>query len=400
MTHSETLPRYATAFECLGAACPDTCCGGWIVDVDHETYGVWAARDAQLAGSSLTSLVREPAGSERKHDVTWLLASAKDSACACLTEDKLCGVQMSLGESAIPLTCATYPRAYTRSGDRVEMHLHLSCPEAARLALSDPGAMQSVVNVQPPARRGIRERKSSGLASPSEREDPALDVIDATAAMLVEAVRSLIGTPSLTAWQALALYWQTVASLPLGANASNERASVIERIVAMCEETTRSCPSVLAAQAATMCLEQELSLPILLNIAGLNANRVRGKRYMSPAQTAVTQVLSAFGLDGETDAPASDDACRRCAQALQQWVEPFEAAHPHVLKNYLVNKMACMRFPWKGAAGLNEELIKLALDLMILRILFAAQAHIQQRALNIADCVQMVQSYERYAAVR
>jgi lysine-N-methylase len=59
-------------------------------------------------------------------------------------EEKLCGIQKTLGEDKLSDTCATYPRNNRLLGGQHEQSLTLSCPEAARLALLQADAMDFV----------------------------------------------------------------------------------------------------------------------------------------------------------------------------------------------------------------------------------------------------------------
>ena len=40
MNNNETFfsPNYMTSFKCIGKDCIDSCCSGWRIDIDEETY--------------------------------------------------------------------------------------------------------------------------------------------------------------------------------------------------------------------------------------------------------------------------------------------------------------------------------------------------------------------------
>jgi lysine-N-methylase len=406
MTNPMTTPRYVQSFSCIGTACPDTCCSGWSVPIDRQTYQAWQTIDVRVEGSLLMERTREPQANERMAagDCAIVTASAAGD-CAWLTDDKLCAVQAALGEEAIPLTCHSYPRRRVQAGDRLSMYLDLGCPQAAQLALSDAAAMDMVAappqasqvpHERPQRPPPMTERKSAGLATLAEREDPALDAIDATAELLADALRSLIGSPSLTVRQALALVWRTIADIAPRASDPAEKASVIEAIVAMQQIAKQASALAEAAQAAETFVSQLHPLPQLLKTAGMVAGRVQGKNHKSPAPGALTQVLVAFGLDADIGAPASEASCRAYEQASRQWFEPFEAAHPHVLKNFLLNRLGGRNFPISGAGGITLELAKEALHLDLVRVFLAGRAHTRQEAFGIGDCVDVIQAYSRY----
>jgi lysine-N-methylase len=401
MTQPMTMPRYAQSFACIGPACPDTCCSGWSVPIDRDTYQAWQTIDVRIAGSRLMERTREPRADERM--AAGDCAVVTDTAagdCAWLTDEKLCAVQAALGEAAIPLTCHSYPRRRVRAGDRVSMYLDLGCPQAAQLALSDPAAMDMVAapRQEPQRPPPMSQRKSAGLATPAEREDPTLDAIDATAEILADAARSLIGSPLLTVRQALALYWRTIVGLVPMASDPAGKTSVIDDIIAMQQIAKQASRLVEAAQAAETFVSQLHPLPRLLKTAGIVASRVRLKNHKSPAPGALTQILSAFELDGDSGAPASDSSCRIYQQASRQWFEPFDAAHPHVLKNFLLNRLGSRNFPNSGAGGIGLELAQVALHLELVRVFLVGRAHTRREAFGIGDCVDVVQAYARYVA--
>ncbi len=401
MTEPMTMPRYVQSFSCIGPACPDTCCSGWSVPIDRRTYQAWQTIDVRVAGSLLMERTREPLANERlaAGDCAVITAGAAGD-CAWLTDEKLCAVQAALGEDAIPLTCHSYPRRRVRAGDRLSMYLDLGCPQAAQLALADAAAMDMVAappqgSQRPPP---TTERKSAGLATLAEREDPALDAMDATAEILLDALRSLVGSPSLTVRQALALYWRTITDIAPRASDPAEKASVIETIIAVQQIAKQASPLVEAAQAAEAFVSQLHPLPQLLRTAGMVAGRVLQKNHKSPAPGALTQILAAFELDGDSKAPASEASCSIYQQASQQWFEPFEAAHPHVLKNFMLNRFGGRNFPGSGASGIALELAKEALHLDLVRVFLAGRAQARQEAFGIGDCVDVIQAYSRYVA--
>lgn len=73
-----------------------------------------------------------------------LCKSSSAKPCLMCSAEGLCLVQQVLGEEALPDTCYTYPRVAGKFGERWEMCLNLSCPEAARLAMNEEGAFDFV----------------------------------------------------------------------------------------------------------------------------------------------------------------------------------------------------------------------------------------------------------------
>jgi lysine-N-methylase len=61
----------------------------------------------------------------------------EQSRCPMWRDDGLCRIQAELGHDALCQTCRDFPRLRHDYGDFVELGLELSCPEAARLILSN-----------------------------------------------------------------------------------------------------------------------------------------------------------------------------------------------------------------------------------------------------------------------
>ena len=126
-------PGYFDAFHCIGAACEDTCCSGWIVHIDKTTYGKYP--------TSLRSLITINEKSSNSDDYAKVILSG--DSCPFL-EEGLCSIQKQFGEDYLSNMCATYPRVLNRAGDVLRRSLDLSCPEAARVALLNPAPMEFV----------------------------------------------------------------------------------------------------------------------------------------------------------------------------------------------------------------------------------------------------------------
>jgi lysine-N-methylase len=147
-----TEPTSYSNFQCIGAACEDTCCEGWGVFVDKMTFQKYqTCSDSQL-GAKLKELVTiKPVG----NDLMYATIQSPGGRCSFLAEG-LCSIQKRLGEDYLGHTCATYPRVVNTLGNSRERSLDLSCPEAARLMLLDPKPMQfSSVAAEPIS--GIRQ---------------------------------------------------------------------------------------------------------------------------------------------------------------------------------------------------------------------------------------------------
>lgn len=130
-----------TGFRCIGADCEDHCCSGWKISLDEEDYRRLQAhrKHSQL----LNEVFNQGVVREQKLGAGLPFAHLEYRAASgsCFFEDAgLCGIHRDCGESALPKTCATFPRVIHQDRNQQELSGSFSCPEVARLCLlsSDP----------------------------------------------------------------------------------------------------------------------------------------------------------------------------------------------------------------------------------------------------------------------
>lgn len=132
-------PRSYHAFRCIGAECEDTCCTGWLVNVDKRTYEAYRGCEDPEMGPRLRELVTINTAS--KSDDSHARIGLSGANCPFLAEG-LCSIQKKLGETYLSTVCAKFPRVMNVVDDVLQRSLDLSCPEAARLMLLDPNPME------------------------------------------------------------------------------------------------------------------------------------------------------------------------------------------------------------------------------------------------------------------
>ena len=134
------IPEYYNRFSCIAAACPDSCCKEWAVDVDAESARMYRALPGAL-GDRLRQVLTDNEDGDTVMEI-------ENGRCPMWREDGLCRIQAELGHDALCHVCRTFPRLRHDYGEFVELGLELSCPEAARLILTC-GADDAVVTTVP-----------------------------------------------------------------------------------------------------------------------------------------------------------------------------------------------------------------------------------------------------------
>ena len=106
-------------FSCTIKDCPNTCCKGWRVIFDEETYRRYLAEPGKN-GIRLRSSIK------KMNEEVYFRTSLK--RCTFYEKEGTCNLQRTLGTDYMPLVCRVYPRFYQHYGSFAEETLFLSCP--------------------------------------------------------------------------------------------------------------------------------------------------------------------------------------------------------------------------------------------------------------------------------
>lgn len=120
------VPDYYEEFSCIASRCKDSCCAGWEIDIDEESYEYYRTREGAFGDRLRESMyVAEDGGYRFK------LKGPK--RCAMLNDQNLCDLYTELGEEALCEVCTEYPRFSLFYGNIEQKCLSLSCEEAGRI---------------------------------------------------------------------------------------------------------------------------------------------------------------------------------------------------------------------------------------------------------------------------
>ncbi len=122
-------PSYYSRFHCVAGSCPDSCCHLWQVELSPETVEKYLSLPGAL-GEQLRAAIR------REEDRYYFVNT--HDRCPMWRDDGLCRLQAELGEEYLSPVCRSFPRIQQDYGTFTEELLELSCPEAARLLLTNP----------------------------------------------------------------------------------------------------------------------------------------------------------------------------------------------------------------------------------------------------------------------
>lgn len=121
------VPSYYKEFHCIADRCQDSCCIGWEIDIDDDTFAYYKSVKGTF-GRRLSEHMT--GGEEHSFHLTG------NGWCPFLNDRKLCDICIELGEEALSEVCTEYPR-FTMEYENVrEKILSLSCEEVCRILFS------------------------------------------------------------------------------------------------------------------------------------------------------------------------------------------------------------------------------------------------------------------------
>lgn len=113
------------AFRCIASECPDTCCKGWEIIIDDETFAYYRTVDEKYGGN-ITGHIKTDEDGDR-------VFIQKNGECPFLDENRLCRLITDYGDEILCDVCRQHPRFIEQYGEFTEVSLSISCPAAARI---------------------------------------------------------------------------------------------------------------------------------------------------------------------------------------------------------------------------------------------------------------------------
>lgn len=130
------MPSYVDDFKCIGGLCEDSCCIGWDIDIDKESYRKYSRTKNPLLKDKFKKHIYRNRDSYSK-EIDFGRIEIKDNKwCPFLDNEKYCEIQKNLGEDFLSNVCYSFPRVYNVLNGTYELSLYMSCPEAVRKLFS------------------------------------------------------------------------------------------------------------------------------------------------------------------------------------------------------------------------------------------------------------------------
>lgn len=371
-TRTVLMPHYMTEFACIGSACEDTCCAGWGVSVDKDTYKKYK----KMKTSPLKGKLEDNVKRNRRNpsELNYGKITMENGACSFLDEEKLCSIQVIHGPELLCNTCTIYPRTLHQVNSVVEKSATMSCPEVARLALLKPAPMEFDEVIEP---RDVMGAVVGGVDT--SREKGAKKYFWELRIFSIQVLQNRAYSVS-ERMVLLGLALQKVQEC-VEEKRIDDIPDVLNRYTMLIGEG--SLKQLIADIPKNTKVQMEFAkalVDVRLQVA------VTSKRYVD----CLGQMLN--GLHYREGALLTD-VIAQYDNAYESYYKPFMDTHEHVLEHYLVNHVFKNLFPF-GRKDVFTDYVMLAVNFGLIKLhLIGMAGHHEE--LTEEMVVKLIQSFSK-----
>lgn len=370
-------PQYMSQFQCIGPSCEDSCCIGWRVQIDKDTYKRYReCTDNELRVQMDEKVTRHRTNANKGN---YAKIKLKDGSCPFIDTDKLCSIQRKLGESYLSVTCTTYPRIANTINGTVEKSLTMSCPEAARMALLKPAVMEFNETEEDVEIRNTNS-KSIDISDYKTAYKPERYIWELRIFII-----SLLQNRTYSLWQRLVVLG--LFCRQLDQHISEGKQQEIPQLIgtylnALEREEFKSdlekIPNELTIQ---MELTKEVADERIFS--GVNS-----KRFME----CFSEFLHGIQYTAEA---SKEEIGQRYAEASSQYYQPFMNTHEYIMENYLVNYVFKNLFPFSGEKHVFDNYVMLAVHYAMIKMLLIGMIGFHKENFSTEHVVKLIQSFSK-----
>lgn len=150
-------PKYMTEFKCICSSCTDSCCAGWDINIDEDTYKKYINSNGRFKELLEGKYIEN----KNEHDSFnhGFMVLKEESRCPFLNNDMLCDIHGGFGEENLCITCKSYPRVYNIVDDVYEKSGLPSCIEVCTKAFLNKDKMEFVEGTEDILEKQIEIRR-------------------------------------------------------------------------------------------------------------------------------------------------------------------------------------------------------------------------------------------------
>nr|WP_272507361.1 flagellin lysine-N-methylase [Clostridium aestuarii] len=365
-------------FKCIGSNCEDSCCIGWRISIDKNTY----TKYRKCKNKELKELFDKSVKRNRSNSSEYNYAKIKinnDEFCPFLTEEKLCRIHSGLGEEYLSVTCTTYPRMTNVVNGVLEKSATMSCPEAVRLALLNPEPMQfDYIEVDKNTENKIGNNVNTHQISAANKPEKYFWELRIFTIQLLQ-------NRDYELWERLIILGMFYEKLNkyIKEGKVNETLNLIAGYTKNIEqgifhEYLNEIPSYKTVQ---MMILKELADERILG-------GTKNQRYLK----CFVEFMK--GIEFTVEA-TKEEISEHYEKAYIDYYKPYMEKHEYILENYLVNYVFKNLFPVKGEKEIFDNYMMLVIHYSMIKMHLIGMAGVHKEKFCIEHIVKLIQSFSK-----
>lgn len=345
------VPSYFENFQCIGTECEDNCCeSDWKIAIDKKTYKKYKEVNHPIRGELLKYVKRDRKNSDTENYARIIPNSC--GSCSFLDEDKLCGIQKTLGEDYLSNVCLQYPRYFRIVDGVVEKSLTFSCPEVARAALFEEQKMEFFVKEELEANR----INLTGFVRTNENK-PGFDINSVFWDLRIFTIEVLQNREYSIEDRLiiLGLFYKNVQDYLNNRNGRKLLALIAQfRVYVQTKELMSTINEITP--------QRQIQMKFLLSLALLRLNKgVNDLRYLG----LIKKVLIGVGC---TEDKSESEIMESYISSYNNYYLPYIKNNEQIFEHYLVNHVFKELFPLSKTNCVFEEYVKMVLHYALIKL--------------------------------
>jgi len=379
------VPDYFPIFKCIGNECEDTCCVGWKVTIDKDTYKKYTQiKNIDFRKKVIKNISKNRASEKNAQYKIKLL---KGLICPFLNENKLCDIFINCDESYLSSTCTNYPRSGNYKFNDFEMHLTLSCPEVVNKALlnekttelikiEDDKKYISDIKQLPPKNINrnveILKKINRQVLHTLQKRDYDIEVRLFLSGLFIYRVEDT--------------YKQTGHF-----NTVNKVIDEFKEIVSNHNSWSNEFKQYQSAEKIKM------TIFFTVLVQSLKSDNPRLQECLNWFTKGVAKYDTTTDADDSVRVDETIELAelsKRYNMALKEYYLPFVKEHGYILENYLVSLCFNTQFPMHPQNKFFDSYIKLVIKFITVKMMIIGMSMFHKKV-ELPHVLQFIQSYEK-----
>ncbi|GGI16511.1 flagellin lysine-N-methylase [Gottfriedia solisilvae] len=364
------IPEYMKHFSCIGSECEDTCCNGWTINIDKNTYKKYKNLSSQKIKDDINKNIKR----NKKNSSEGFYAEFPIgvNGCSMLSETGLCRIHSELGESYLSNTCTIFPRSINKVNNVLEIGASLSCPEIARLVLLNPKGIDFEMTIKDDNTRGFT---FNNINSNLDKFKLFWD-IRSFAIFILQDKRYSVDDRLINLGMWISKLNEVVEL--------NSEEKLLENINSFKETLNNQN---LKNSLSKIKPNYDLYTKICYEILSIRKlYRLESRRYIE----LLNEISEGFDINGDT---LPDDFGEMIFGIKEKYYNPYFKDHDYILENYLVNEVFTDCFG-KDTSKIFEEFIVLVIKYSLIKLHLYGIAS-KYKELNDELIVYVIQSFSK-----